>query len=291
MPGAPWLYAVGTVQEEGVIFAGTDLARLQALNPSWKISGEFGESGTGTREDGLLAGEKAVDHFGWKTGQIVELQYGEERVSLPLLGILSTGGSEDSQLLLPLAVLRSLTGQSEKLSLIQLAAPGSAAQVESFWRELASQFPQAEVRPVRPVLESEARVVMKIRWLMLGLTVVVLALVILSVLTTVSGLVLDRQRDIGVMKALGGSERRIAAFFLAETACLAAVAGVLGYSLGFGLAQWAWAAQRMFQSTVALRADVFAAVLGTTIFVALLATAVPVRWIRRMEPAVILRGE
>lgn len=303
VPRLPWLYAIGKVEGNDVILGGTDLARLAALRPGWQVFPSLDRKESAqtvqdflTRqqealasEQGLLAGEKAAAHFRWSTGQVVRLDYGGTSVSLPLLGIVSSGGSEDSQLLVPLPVLQTLTGQPGQLSLIQLAAPGSAAQVESIWQKIAARLPEAEVRPLRPVLESEARVVMKVRGLMLGLTAIVLGLVILSVLTTVSGLVLDRQRDIGIMKALGGSDRAIALFFLAETACLAVLAAALGYGAGFGLAQLA--AQRIFRSAVDWRGDVLGAVVGITVAVALIATAFPARWIRRLDPAVILRGE
>jgi putative ABC transport system permease protein len=220
---------------------------------------------------------------------MVEVHYGENRMSLPLLGVVSTGSSEDSQLLVPLPVLQALTSQPGRLSLIELAAPGSSEQVEGSWQALQAQLPEAEVRPLRPVVESEARVVMKVRNLMLGLAGIVLALVILSVLATVSGLILDRQKDIGVMKALGGSDRSVAVFFLAEMAFLALLAAAIGYGAGFGLAQWA--AQRVFQSAVELRADVLGAVVAITLAAALIATVLPTRWIRRADPAIILRGD
>jgi putative ABC transport system permease protein len=222
----------------------------------------------------------------------VRIRYGEQERSLLLAGIVSTGGSEDSQVLLPLATLQAMTAQHGRLSLLQLAAPGSAGEVSAAWQRMAAGIagaPEAEIRPLRPVLESEARVVLKVRGMMLGLSGIVLALVILSVLTNVSGRILDRQKEIGVMKALGGSDAGIARIFLAETAAHALLAAALGLAAGFVLAQAA--AQRIFHSTIALRWDVAAAVAGLTLAVALLATVLPARWIRRMDPAEILRSE
>jgi putative ABC transport system permease protein len=137
-------------------------------------------------------------------------------------------------------------------------------------------------------LESEARVILKVRGLMFGLTAIVLAIVILSVMTTVSGLVLDRQRDIGVMKSLGGSDWAISLLFVAETLSIAAVAALLGYALGLGLAQWA--AQRIFASALPWRWDTLPAVVGVTLAVAFLAATLPVYRVRRLDPAVVLRG-
>jgi putative ABC transport system permease protein len=293
----PWLYAIGKVDGRDVILGGTDLTRLSRLHPGWHglpsvASAQEGLVSVALAQGGLIAGEKAAAAFGLKAGSMARISYGEKEISLPLLGIVSTGESEDSQLIMPLAALESLTGESGRLSLIQLAASGSASEIESTWNSLTARLsdsPEVEVRALRPVLESDARVVMKVRGLMLGLAGIVLALVILSVLTTVSGRILDRQKDIGIMKALGGSDAGIARFFLAETAVQALIASALGFTVGFVLAQLA--AERVFHSSIALRWDVAAAVAGITLFTALLATALPARWIRHMDAAVILRGE
>ncbi len=308
----PWLYAVGEVGNEDVIFGGTDLAGLAAMNPWWQVMGwqVLGDTARNAspgnleaflkteaslqgqspenQDRWLLAGEKAASHFGLHPGETVQLDYGERALKLPLLAVVSTGGSEDSQLFLPLPALQELTGQPERLSLIELRAQGSGEQVETVRQSLAALLPQTEVRPLRQVVESEALVVMKVRWLMFGLTAIVLGIVVLSVMTTVSGLVLDRQREIGVMKALGGSDGMISLLFVTETACYASLAAVLGYLAGFGLSQWA--ALRMFGSVLQWRWDVLPAVVAVTLGVALMATAFPIHLVRKVDPAVSLRG-
>lgn len=286
VPRLPWLYAIGKVGGRDVILAGTELAHIAGVHPSWD---GLPKQPVG---EGLIAGKKAVEVFDWHPGQTVRIAYGEKVISMPLAAVVSTGGSEDSQVLLPLESLESLTGQTGRLSLIELAVPGSATAVESVRGQLAARaanLPEVEIRALRPVLESEARVVMKVRWLMLGLAGIVLALVMLGVFTNVSGQILDRQKDIGIMKALGGSDAGIARFFLAEIAVQALLAAAVGFGAGFGLAQAA--SEQIFHSAVAPRWDVAAAVTGITLGTALVATILPSRWIRRMEPAVILRGE
>lgn len=303
-PRLAWLYAVGKVNGQEAILAGTEIENLAALNPGWQVLDDpaakrssegiaafiaRAQGGLGNQQAmWLLAGETAAAHFGWKAGETVRVEYGSASLDLQVIGIVSTGGSEDSQLLLPLPILQEVTGRAGQLSLIALAAPGAAAQVEVVRQQLAGRWPEIDVRPLRPVLESEARVILKVRGLMFGLTAIVLAIVILSVMTTVSGLVLDRQRDIGVMKSLGGSDRAISLLFVAETLSIAAVAALLGYAIGLGLAQWA--AQRIFASALPWRWDTLPAVVGVTLAVAFLAATLPVYRVRRLDPAVVLRG-
>jgi putative ABC transport system permease protein len=91
------------------------------------------------------------------------------------------------------------------------------------------------------------------------------------------------------MKALGGSEQRITVFLLAETAAIALLASVIGYGAGFVVARsLAW---QLFHSVLELRAAVPMTVVALTLLIALVATALPARRIRRFDPAVILRGE
>ncbi|MBI4460435.1 MAG: FtsX-like permease family protein [Acidobacteria bacterium] len=299
----PWLYAVGTINQEEVILGGTALDALATLNPGWQIS-NVQEKDSGQKletflssqaarrfpqEEGLLAGERAAAHFGWQAGQMVRVDYGTESITLPLLGVLSTGESADSQVLMPLATLQNLANKQGDLSLIQVAAPGDSTQVEQTRSKLAALITHAEIRPLRQVIESEAQVVLKIKGLMFGLTAIVLAIVILSVMTTVSGLVFDRRRDIGVLKALGGTDQAISLLLLAETTSLAVLATLLGYVLGFGLAQWA--SLRIFHSALQWRWDALPAVLVVTLTVALAGTIFPIQLVRRLNPAVVLKGE
>jgi len=300
--GLPWLYAIGKTAKGEVVLGGTDLSRVAFLNPGWKVvANEIGTTSNQTLEEmlgrnreaagqqnWLVAGEKAASQFGWRVGEPVELNYGEKSIRLPLLAVISTGGSEDSQALVPISALQELTSQPGRLSLIQMRAPGPAAQVEMRRQEIAALLSDVEVRPLRPVIESEARVVMKVRALMYGLTAVVLGIVILSVMSTVSGLVLDRQRDIGIIKTLGGSDFMISFLFMTELAVSALLAAVLGYLLGFGLADWA--AHDIFHSSLPWRWDVLASVAAVSIAVALASTAFPIHLVGKLEPAVILKG-
>lgn len=305
-PGAEllgWLYAVGQVNKKTVVLAGSEPERLATLHPSWKITPVAAPAtGGSTTPAGVYAGERAAAQQGWTAEstdqQWVTIDYAGAEHQLPLRGIISTGSAVDDQLILPLTALQQITALDGRISALEAAAPGDAAQVNTVLAALQGELGKsASVRALRPVLESQARIVMKVRGLMLGLTAVVLALVLLSVMTTISGVVLDRAREIGIMKALGGSNGRILRFLMAETSLLALAAALAGYFAGFALARAA--AAHIFAtsgaaaegSLLALRADVLVAVMGITLAVALAACALPARQLKQMEPAAILRGE
>ena len=60
----------------------------------------------------------------------------------------------------------------------------------------------------------------------------------LGVLASMAALAMERRRDVGLMKALGGTVPRIMRLFLAEAGTLGAVGGLLGFLLGVVLARW-----------------------------------------------------
>lgn len=298
----PWLYAVGIVNKKTTVMAATDLDLLQAVHPSWQITYAANTTASPSSDalaPGAYAGERAAAQHQWSTEsadqQWVTVEYAGVEHQLPFKGIISTGGAIDEQIIVPLSTAQEMATRQGRLSAIEVAAPGDNAQVERTAAALRTSLgATAGVRPLRPVLESQARIIMKVRGLMLALTAVVLALVLLSVMTTISGLVLDRAREIGVMKALGGSNSRILRFLMAETSLLALAAALTGYFAGFALARAA--AAHIFTTTgesplLSLRGDVFAAVVGVTVAVALAACALPARQMRDIDPAVTLRGE
>jgi putative ABC transport system permease protein len=103
------------------------------------------------------------------------------------------------------------------------------------------------------------------------------------------GWVFDRRRDFAIMKALGASERLVHAFFAAEAATLGTVGAIFGFLIGIGVA--AWIGRANFHAPVVPRFGVFPYVLAGSIAVALLSAIVPMGLLRRVQPAIILRGE
>ena len=60
----------------------------------------------------------------------------------------------------------------------------------------------------------------------------------LAVGSTAATSVLERQKEVGLMKALGASNSLVGAFFLGEQLLLALFGGGLGYAIGVLLARW-----------------------------------------------------
>src|SRR5258707_164698 len=223
----------------------------------------------------------------WPAPRTANLLWLSAPTSRAPAGMLQTGAGEDSRIYLDQSEFQSWTSIAP--STIEVAANGSTAEVETLIRQLAQILPGAEIRPVRQIMESEANVLNKTRATLYAAAALVILTSALCVLATLIGWVFDRRRDFAIMKALGASERLVNGFFATEAAALGVVGAILGFFIGIGVA--AWIGRANFHSPVAPRFSVFPYVLVGSILVALISAVLPIGLLRRVQPALILRGE
>lgn len=171
---------------------------------------------------------------------------------------------------------------------MQLSVRGTSPVLEEMIHRLSLAFPELSVQPVRQIAAAEGRLLERIRGLLFGTVFLILALTSLGVLATTAGLALERRRDVGLMKALGGSVREVMRFFLAEAIAIGLAGGVLGAAVGMLLADWI--GRSVFSTAVEPRLVVFPVTLALMVL-ATLAGALPLRLLGRVRPSEIFRGE
>jgi putative ABC transport system permease protein len=277
----PFAYAVArTSSGDPIVVAGTDFELVKKLNPWWEVSSwptHAGEGLLGVRAAKLLAPQNAP----------FELSREGRRVRLSPAGTVHTGAGEDSRVYISLPEFQSWTDLHP--SVIEIAAYGPGNQVSSLLTKLQQSFPAAEIHPVRQITEGEAGILGKTRSTLLWSAIFIIATAALCVLATLTGWLFDRRRDFAIMKAIGASDRLISAFVAGEAAALACVGGLLGYLGGIGIA--AWIGRANFHAPVTPRISLLFPILMGCLIVTLLATLLPLQLLRRIQPAMILRGE
>ncbi len=277
----PFAYVVARTRHgRSVVVAGTDLERVQKLDSWWSVSG------WPSNPNEALVGNRAAAVLGSK-GQSFDLSFQGRTIRLSRAGTLQTGAAEDSRIYLSMADFQAWTNIQP--STVEIAANGPVEEVNATIQHLIELLPVAEVRPVRQIMEAEARVLGKTRSALLASAVLIILTAALCVLSTLMGWVFDRRRDFAIMKALGASERLLNSFFAAEAAALGAVGAVIGFGIGIGIA--AWIGRANFHAAVVPRFSVLPVVLLGSMAVALISAALPIGLLRRVQPAIILRGE
>jgi len=218
----------------------------------------------------------------------IMISSGARRSGCTAIVLPASGGQEDKQIFFYLPDTQELLGQPHRISVIQMSVPGSAAQIGQFIAEIQPVLGDAEGRPVRQFTEGETRLYSKISGILTATVAVVLILTGLCVMAAMTNFAMERRNDVGLMKAIGGSVRRVLRLFLAEAALLGLAGGLIGaaigivLSIGLGKAVFGVAAQP--------RLIVYPISVALTVIVAILA-AYPLRRLVHIRPASVFRGE
>ncbi len=278
---APFLITSGRIGAQSIPVAGFVPAKSAQMTSYWHMI----EGGRHIGPGDCIAGEFLATRLQLKIGAKVAV----EGSPCTLKGVVSTGGAEDQELLVPFEAAATLAGVGTAASLIIIRAPGG--HEEEIRAALSRQFPAADVRTNLAVAGTESNVVFKIRASLFLLTLLILVITTLCVSSNFSEMVIERSKEIGILKALGGAERRIAAFFVSESALLALAATLAGYAVGVFAA--AGIGREVFGGVFHLEPSwaVLGGVTGVMLAVAGVATAIAASRIWSIQPAVIQRGE
>jgi len=310
------LIVARTSEGQPIVVAGTDFERVKQLDKWWSVSAWPEPSSSWEIQSGgsihsesqnphpvaqnatrvghphfpesspALIGVRALAAVAPK-GQAFDLSFQGRTLHVTPVGTVQTGAAEDSRIYISLADFVAWTGVQP--STIEVAASGSPEEVAGIMNQLAHAIPAGDVRPVRQIMEGEARVLGKTRATLLAAAALIILTAALCVLSTLMGWVFDRRRDFAIMKALGASGRVLNGFFAAEAAMLGAIGAFIGFLIGIGIA--AWIGRVNFHAPVVPRWSVLPVVLAGSMAVTLLSAILPIALLRRVQPAVILRGE
>src|SRR6202167_4835594 len=279
--GAPFALVVArTGDGQPVVVAGTDFDQVRKLDQWWSVSN------WPSAPQQALIGVRALSVVAPKN-EPFDLTFQGHTIHLTFAGTVRTGAAEDSRVYLSLPDFVSWTGVQP--STIEVAAAGSPEEITAMMHQLEQAIPAVNVRPVRQIMEGDARVLGKTRSPLLAAAALIILTAALCVLSTLMGWVFDRRRDFAIMKTLGASDRLLNGFFAAEAAALGACGALIGFVIGIGIA--VWIGRVNFHAPVVPRFSVLPIVVAVSIAVTLLSAILPISLLQRVQPAVILRGE
>ena len=142
--------------------------------------------------------------------------------------------------------------------------------------------------------QEQARVMYWATQVFFGLLLAIAVVIaVFALVASMASAVLERRREIGVLKALGMRRSQLFGLFLAEAVILTLSAGAAGGAIGFLLA-WLFVFQASMLMELATVFTMpyltFAATLGISILAGLLAAHLPTRRLLKQTTAEILRG-
>ncbi len=152
-----------------------------------------------------------------------------------------------------------------------------------------------EVSSPEQTIASLNNILLVVNAVVVGIAAISLLVGGIGVMNTMYTAVLQRTREIGVMKAVGGTRSQIITLFLLESAILGAAGGVIGVVLGVGLSQGAVIAGQAATGSALLQASIsLPLLLGAMVFasfIGIVSGIWPARQAARQDPVDALRYE
>jgi putative ABC transport system permease protein len=306
---------LGTYFSRKVLLSGAEEFRtgVREVNPFWQVQGTWPDD---AGEGQILAGAALARKLGLKVGDRITLRHASahREESYAISGILSSGGPEESAFIAPLASVQRLSGHPGKVQSVSVSAltvpedrlsrkaRGGAesldsleydrwyctAYVSSIAHQLEEAIPSASARPIWQVAASEGTVVNKIQLLMVVVTLAAFVASGLGISSLMVTTIMERSREIGLMKALGAANWEVYLLFLSESALVGLIGGLIGCAAGGLLAQVI--GLTIFGSTVSFHPIVIPVNVVISILIALAGSLFPSRLITRLFPAEVLHG-
>lgn len=290
------------------------------ISPYWKVIGEWVDD---MQEDNTaiipaLIGEQLAKSTLWHIGDQLTLYYKESdfssKIQVQIKGILTTGGKEEQQLILPLSAVQNLLNLQGKIQAIKVSAltvPENelsrkarintdalsaedydrwycTAYVSSISHQLEEAISGAVVRPIWQVAASEGVVIEKIQLLLAVVTLAAVIAAAMGIASLMTASIMERSKEIGLMKALGAYQWQIALLFYWEAVLSALIGGVIGCIAGWGLAKFIGIA--LFNTPLDFTWIVVPCVLLLSIVIAIIGTWLPTYRITKLYPIEVLYG-
>ena len=178
----------------------------------------------------MMIGRQAAEALGLEVGDTLRVLDSSFRV----VGIYETGSSwEESGAVVTLRDAQRLGGRPHQVSMygIKLRDPETAEEVRGYLNET---IPEIEVSLSSAFAENMPDM-QRMEAMMGQIVSMAIFLGALSMLNTMLMSVLERTREIGVLRALGWRRRQVVGMILKEALVLGLVGGAMGILLGIGL--------------------------------------------------------
>lgn len=285
----------------------------QAVSPYWQVTGAWPQEPVAEQPQ-TLVGQTLAKRLGLKAGDVLNLQGEKSAQTVTVSGVLASGGDEDNQLVMPLHIVQSLLGLQGKVQAIRVSAltvPENelsrrarenldalnaeeydlwycTAFVSSIAHQLEEAISGSVVRPIWQVAASEGVVIDKIQLLLAVVTLAALVAAAMGIASLMTSTIMERAKEIGLMKALGARQWQIMLLFYLEAASSGLLGGAAGCVAGWGLAKFI--GLMLFDAPLNFTWVVVPCVLVVAVLISLIGTWFPARRIARLYPVEVLYG-
>lgn len=289
---------------------------IKNLRNWWDIkSGDWlDEQTTQNGEDSVMVGETLAKREGISAGDTISLSTEHGTKEMKVAAVFEAGGDEDDKIFAPIETVQELSGTDGYITSIEVSAlttpdnelaeqaakdPSSltiaqyelwycTAYVSSICYQIQEVITDSVATPVRQVADSEGAILEKTSLLMILITILSLVGSGLGITNLVTASVMERSKEIGLLKAVGAKDGAISALVLTEVILTGIAGAVMGYFAGFGFAQII--GHSVFGSAIEMKGFVIPIVGVLVLAVTVIGSIPAIRMLLRLQPAEVLHG-
>jgi len=158
-----------------------------------------------------------------------------------VVGIIEKTGTVDDTIYMPLEEMRDLFGDKESVSAIRVKLL-DGQDMDAIARSIENRLERSrnddmfEVFTPEQLLSQIGTILSIIQFILVGIAAISLMVGGVGIMNSMYTSVKERTRDIGIMKAIGATNGKIAGMFLAEAGLVGAIGGIFGILFGNMLA-------------------------------------------------------
>lgn len=154
------------------------------------------------------------------------------------VGGFSIGGPSDTSIYIPLTQAQSFFGTEKCEMIIVKLKSDEKATIDSTSKAIRAAFDnQVAVTSSTAVLNIISSVFSTIELFLAGIAAISLLVAGIGIMNIMIVSIMERTREIGILKALGMKNRQVLLIFLSEAAIIGLLGAIIGVGTGWGLAQ------------------------------------------------------
>lgn len=288
---APRLYGVAELGDSSVVIMGVDPEKEKTLKPWWKVQGHWMAANTSENSEKteVMVGSDIAGPLALEEGSPITLSQGDISIDAQVAGVIeSTGGNEDGYIILPLTASQYLLSKEGKVSSLEVRALCNDCPVEEISRQIEEVFPGLEARSMSQIVETEMAVVEHTEASAMAVSIITLLVSTLTVASTMLASVNEKLKEIGIMRAVGASDRQVVSMLLFEGAIIGIIGGGIGFAIGTVASSIA--APMLVSVSPPPMWEILPSVAGMCVVTGMVASIIPAKRALGVDPAEVLRS-
>lgn len=284
---------------------------IRGLREWWSVEGGWPADDA---PDQVMVGARLANRMGWNQGDEITLTSPTGSATFQIVGIFTSGSAEDDQIYATLAAAQELAERSGEIDKVEVRAittpenelaqraardPRSlsiaewevwycTAYVSSIAYQIEEVMEGAVAKPVRQIADTEGVILEQTQLIMVMVAVLATVASSLGIANLVTASVMERAREIGLLKAIGARNISVVMLILTETLLVGLLGGAIGFGGGIALAQVV--GHLVFGSSIALRTMVLP-LMAMIVLATILAGCLPsIHSLLKLKPAQVLHG-